>query len=207
MRTFTITFLISILFISLTACEEDPEEKENSALDLAHFPGDQTERLFRYNSNDGFYITLPECFNVARYRQISITNEENYRCNQTQSYFSIDRFTPEDVEYYEKYFAADSTGKVNQTDLLLKYVLNSRMSNLEVSTSSIFTTIKSNNGVPITLAAVKGHETDYSNPLYYQYAVFKSNDDIYVLQFIINEGDISFFHEDLIKMFKSIRKF
>lgn len=190
--------------MGVLSCEEDPKKKDKDYFKF--FPEKHAERQFSFDSGNAFYITLPDCFKNARFRQFSITNEDNYHCKESQSYFSIDRFTSSDVSYYEKYFSDDSTEQFFSQELLLNYVLKSRSSNLNIHTESIFTEITTATGLEITLAAVKGSETNYSNPLYYQYGIFSLDDEFYLVQFIINEGDISFFHQDVMKVFKSIRE-
>jgi hypothetical protein len=114
---------------------------------------------------------------------------------------------PEDVSYYEKYFTKpDSSKHYSTKEVMLNYVINSRASNLEIHNSSIFTELKTKSGIEMTLVAVKGSKTNYSNPLYYEYGIFKLDKDYFVLQFIINEGDISYYHEDILKVFRSIRE-
>jgi hypothetical protein len=56
------------------------------------------------------------------------------------------------------------------------------------------------------VAAIKGSENNYRNPLYYQYGIFELDEELFLLQFIVNEEDISFFHEDILSVFKSVRE-
>lgn len=201
--------LLHLLFINifLSGCSEEPEKDPADKLTFKYFPGDPAERLFRFDNQSGFYMTLPSCFKVDAYTQISITNTNNYECDETQSYFSIDRFTPEDMDYYTKYYGNDSTVTSDPKELLMNYVLDSRMSNISIKTKSIETEANSKAGIPILLAAIKGSQSNYSNPLFYQYALFQVNDDIYLVQFIVNEEDVSFYHDDLLTMITSVRAF
>jgi len=197
----TLFILLSILVFS---CGEDEQTESEKEL-FKYLPNTYTERQFKFDSGNGFYITLPDCYQIARFRQFSIKNDDNYHCQENQSYFSIDRFSPSDIDYYDKYFNTDSTKSRTSQEKMLKYVLDSRASNLEIHSSSIFSEVKTKSGLKMIVAAVKGSETSYSNPLYYQYGIFSIDDELYVVQFIVNDGDISFFHEDIMTIFKSIR--
>lgn len=203
---YSVYILLSFLLLTTLSCE-DEKEKEVERGTFSYFSNDISERQFKYGSNNGFYITLPTSYNVNSYLNFSITNADNYNDQDNSSFFSVDHFTQEDISYYEKYFADSlKTSSQDNLELMLNYALNSRASNLKLCTTSIISTITTKSGINMKVAAVKGSENNYRNPLYYQYGIFELDKEIYLIQFIVNEEDISFFHGDILTVFKSVRE-
>ncbi len=206
MVNYSVYILLSFLLLTTLSCE-DEKEKEVERGTFSYFSNDISERQFKYGSNNGFYITLPTSYNVNSYLNFSITNADNYNDQDNSSFFSVDHFTQEDISYYEKYFADSlKTSSQDNLELMLNYALNSRASNLKLCTTSIISTITTKSGINMKVAAVKGSENNYRNPLYYQYGIFELDKEIYLIQFIVNEEDISFFHGDILTVFKSVRE-
>lgn len=198
--------LLSLLIILASSCE--PEQEKSEVKDLfKYFSNDYTERQFTFNTGTGFHITLPTSYTVESYRQFSITNTDNFRDQMNTTYFSVDHFTKADIDYYKKYFSDSLTNNSqDKLELMLNYILNSRASDLEFYTTSLITDLETTDGIKMKIAAVKGSQNTYSNPLYYQYGIFKIDDELFLLQFIVNEEDISFYHQDILTVFKSVRE-
>lgn len=203
---FRIGIALCFLIFLGVSCETNEEQSKGKEL-FKYFSNDYSEREFTFSSGNGFYITLPLNYTVSAYQQFSLTNTDNFRNQDNTTFFSVDQITKDDIGYYEKFFADSLVDKSkDKLELMLNYVLNSRASDLQIYTTSLLTDLKTNTGIKMKIAAVKGSKNSYSNPMYYQYGMFQMDEELFLLQFITNEEDISFFHEDILTVFKSVRE-
>ncbi|MEX1191044.1 MAG: hypothetical protein WED10_14420 [Brumimicrobium sp.] len=209
MKSFSNFILVvsSVVFVVFTfSCKGDEEKTETPTLVFDYFDKNTAvERLFNWNI-DAVYVTLPECFEENIYQRFSITSEHDYSCNSKNAFFSIDHFSKEDISYYKKYFQEEkSIDDYSDEEVILDYIKSTRVSNIYGSSSSILSSKETFQQKDIYLIAVTGRANDYENSLYYQFGAIRLKDKIYLLQFIVNENDINFYHQDIMKIFKSIR--
>lgn len=201
-----ILLLSGLLLLFSFACTPDEEKEELKLIQFEYFEKNSAvERYVEWNK-DAVYITLPSCFIKENYYDFSLTNEQNFVCNETYSFFSIDRISEEDMESYRTFFEAeDETKSYSDQEIILDYIKDTRLSNLYGSSFSIQSSIETFKQHEILMISVKGRSDNYQNDLFYQFGAIKFDGVTYLIQFIVNEEDVYYYHQDIIKVFKSIR--
>lgn len=192
--------------MALPACTPDKEKEESKLIQFEYFEENSAIERYIQWSNDAVYVTLPSCFIKENYYDFSLTNEQNFVCNETHSFFSIDRIEKEDMDSYRTYFQVEDNGKsFTNEEVILDYIKDTRLSNLVGSSFSTQSTIETFKQKDILLVSVKGRSDNYQNDLFYQFGAITYDGVTYLIQFIVNEEDIYYYHKDIMKIFKSIR--
>jgi hypothetical protein len=198
--------LLSLSFLLLIASACDPEKEESKLIQFEYFEENSAIERYIQWSNDAVYVTLPSCFIKENYYDFSLTNEQNFICNETHSFFSIDRISEEDMDSYRTFFEVeDNTKSYTDQEIILDYIKDTRLSNLYGSSYSTRTSIESFRQKDIFLLSVKGRSDNYQNDLFYQFGAVTFEGVTYLIQFIVNEEDVYYYHKDIKKVFKSIR--
>jgi hypothetical protein len=195
---------IILLIPMFYGCSEN-EPVDGTSL-FRYFPEESAERQFNFDNGEGFNIILPDCFTYSSNQYLSVYNEENYKCPEINAYFTIDHFSSADLTKLQNEAKDSDQATQSKEQFLINYAVEQRTRGLSFSDSSIKRKVQTTTGIDLNLAAVKGNVNKYSNPLYYQYAVFRLKDSYVLIQFIVNSDDISFFHEDILTVLKSVRK-
>ena len=206
LRLYTSTFFSLVLSITLitTGCDSNTKETESFPVSFENFDTSKaTEKLMEWDYH-GIYIYLPECFYRVNNRNFSLSNENNFSCDEHKLHFSADFIKNDDMPYYRKFYERDNTHQKDEL-ILLDYVTASRTENLSAASTSIHSIDTTFQGNPIYMGAVRGQQSSYSNQLYYQFGVIKSKPGYYVLQVIANDNDIQFYHSDILEILKSTR--
>src|SRR5690554_7579805 len=82
-------FLLLLIPLFFLQCQMDDENEEKVDYQgtMKYFPDAfGIERFITDNANGGVYITLPECFEINHYIDISIKNTNNYYCYDNEVY-------------------------------------------------------------------------------------------------------------------------
>lgn len=198
---------LSLLFLFTSSCTPEKEKEESKLIEFEYFEKNAAvERYIKWN-NDAVYVTLPSCFLKENYYDFSLTNEQNFICDETHTFFSIDRIPEEDMNEYRTYFQVEDKTKSSSSDeeIILEYIVDTRLSNLVGSSFSKQSTIESFKQKEILTVSVKGRSDNYQNDLFYQFGAITFNGVTYLIQFVVNEEDVYYYHKDIIKIFKSIR--
>jgi hypothetical protein len=192
--------------VLLVSCDSEEKKEESKLIQFEYFEENSAiERYIQWN-NDAVYITLPSCFIKESYYDFSLTNEQNFICNTTNSFFSIDRIQKEDMESYRTFFEVEDNSKsYSDQEIILDYIKDTRLSNLTGSSYSAHSSIETFRQKDMLLLSVKGRRDSYDNELYYQFGAVTFDDVTYLIQFIVNEEDVYYYHKDIMKVFKSIR--
>lgn len=196
-----------LLFLFISSCTPEEEKEESKLIEFEYFEKNAAvERYIKWN-NDAVYVTLPSCFLKENYYDFSLTNEQNFICDETHTFFSIDRIPEEDMNEYRTYFQVEDKTKSSSSDeeIILEYIVDTRLSNLVGSSFSKQSTIESFKQKEILTVSVKGRSDNYQNDLFYQFGAITFNGVTYLIQFVVNEEDVYYYHKDIIKIFKSIR--
>jgi len=197
---------LGFLLLIVNACTPDEEKEESKLIQFDFFEKNSAIERYIQWSNDAVYITLPSCFIKENYYDFSLTNEQNFICNQTHSFFSIDRIPDEDMDAYRTFYQAeDNVKSFTNDEVILDYIKDTRLSNLVGSSFSTQTSIETFKQKEIMLISVKGRSDNYQNDLFYQFGSITFDGTTYLIQFIVNEEDIYYYHKDIMKIFKSIR--
>ena len=118
----------------------------------------------------------------------------------------MDRISKGDMESYRTYFEAqDETTTYSDQEIILDYVKDTRHSNIYGARYSLQTTIETFKQKEILMISVKGRGDNYQNDLFYQFGAIQFDGITYLIQFIVNEEDVYYYHQDIMKIFKSIR--
>lgn len=157
------------------------------------------------NPNEGFYITLPECFKMEKYSSISLTGQFTYLCNENSTYITIDPITKKDVSYYRDYFEKREVKALDDLNVLIDYVMEIRALGLNNATKSVNSTIITHKGKKMLLGTVIGRTSADTNELSYQYGVLSVGNNYYVLQAIVSLNNIKYLRENILEIFKSFR--
>lgn len=197
---------LGFLLVVVSACDPDEEKEESKLIQFEYFEENSAiERYIQWNS-EAVYITLPSCFIKENYYNFSLTNDQNFICNETHSFFSIDRISKEDMDSYRTYFEVEDKSKpYSDREIILDYIKDTRLSNLFGSSYSPQSSIETFRQKDILLVSVKGRSDNYQNDLFYQFGAITFDGVTYLLQFIVNEEDVYYYHKDIMKIFKSIR--
>jgi hypothetical protein len=194
------------LLLVLSSCDPEEKKEETKLIQFEYFEKNSAIERYIQWSNDAVYITLPSCFIKENYYDFSLTNEQNFRCNKTHSFFSIDRIDKEDMDSYKTFFEVeDSTKTYSDQEIILDYIKDTRLSNIVGSSHSLQSTIQTHKQKDVLLVSVKGRSDNYQNDLFYQFGAIEFDGVTYLIQFIVNEEDVYYYHEDIIQIFKSIR--
>ena len=196
-----------LLFLFISSCTPEEEKEESKLIEFEYFEKNSAvERYIKWN-NDAVYVTLPSCFLKENYYDFSLTNEQNFICDETHTFFSIDRISEEDMNEYRTYFQVEGETKSSSSDeeIILDYIVDTRLSNLVGSSFSKQSTIESFKQKEILTVSVKGRSDNYQNDLFYQFGAITFGGVTYLIQFVVNEEDVYYYHKDIIKIFKSIR--
>lgn len=194
------------LTVLLVSCESEDKKEESKLVQFEYFEVNSAIERYIQWSNDAVYITLPSCFIKESYYNFSLTNEQNFICNETNSFFSIDRISEEDMESYRTFFEAEEKSKsYSDQEIILDYIKDTRLSNLTGSSFSKHSSIETFRQKDILLISIKGRSDSYENDLYYQFGAVTFDKVTYLIQFIVNEEDVYYYHRDIMKVFKSIR--
>lgn len=196
-----------LLFLFISSCTPEEEKEESKLIEFEYFEKNAAvERYIKWN-NDAVYVTLPSCFLKENYYDFSLTNEQNFICDETHTFFSIDRIPEEDMNEYRTYFQVEDKTKSSSSDeeIILEYIVDTRLSNLVGSSFSKQSTIESFKQKEILTVSVKGRSDNYQNDLFYQFGAITFDGVTYLIQFVVNEEDVYYYHKDIIKIFKSIR--
>lgn len=197
---------LSFLLVIATACQSDEEKEAPKLIQFDYFEENSAIERYIQWSNAAVYITLPSCFLKENYYDFSLTNEQNFICNETHSFFSIDRISEEDMDSYRTFYEVDDNSKTyTDQEIILDYIRDTRLSNLYGSSYSSQTSIESFKQKDIFLISVKGRSDNYQNDLFYQFGAITFDGVTYLIQFIVNEDDVYYYHKDIMKIFKSIR--
>jgi len=198
--------LMSPLLFLLVACKDPSTEKSaQQEIEFTYYKSGK-ERFITVDPSNSIYVTLPQSFELTSYsRNISLTQDHEFRSQDTYTFFSVDPIKKEDIDYYKNYFPGDSYRDTSNQITLLDYMLSKRSNNLTETSTSIKTTLQTSRGKEIVIASIKGKSTNHSNMIYYQYGIVQSKNMYYLLQYISNADNISYYYEDVIKMFKSFR--
>lgn len=197
---------LGFLLMFASSCEPEKKKEDSKLIEFEYFEKKSgIERYIKWN-NDAVYITLPSCFIKENYYDFSLKNDQNFACSETYTFFSVDRLSKEDMDSYRTYFEAEDTVKTySDEEIILDYIKDTRLSNLMGSSYSTHSTIQTFKQKDILLISVKGRSDDYQNDLYYQFGAVKFDGITYLLQFIVNEEDVYYYHKDIMKIFKSLR--
>lgn len=198
--------VLGFLIVVVPACTTDEEKEEAKLIQFEYFEKNSAIERYIQWSNDAVYVTLPSCFIKENYYDFSLTNEQNFICNETHSFFSIDRISKEDMDSYRTYFRAeDNLKSFTDEEVILDYIKDTRLSNLVGSSFSTQTSIETFKQKKIVLISVKGRSDNYQNDLFYQFGAITFDGITYLIQLIVNEEDIYYYHKDIMKIFKSLR--
>ena len=202
----SILLVVGFLLLSASACTPEKEKEASKLIQFEYFEENSAiERYVEWNT-DAIYVTLPSCFIKENYYDFSLTNEQNFICNETHSFFSVDRISKGDMESYRTYFEAqDETTTYSDQEIILDYVKDTRHSNIYGARYSLQTTIETFKQKEILMISVKGRGDNYQNDLFYQFGAIQFDGITYLIQFIVNEEDVYYYHQDIMKIFKSIR--
>ncbi len=188
------------------ACNTDEEKEESKLIQFEYFEENSAIERYLQWSNDAVYVTLPSCFIKENYYDFSLTNEQNFICDETHTFFSIDRIPQEDMDSYRTFFEAeDNVKSFTNEEVILDYIKDTRLSNLVGSSYSSQTSIESFKQKEMMLISVKGRSDNYQNDLFYQFGAITFDGVTYLIQFVVNEEDVYYYHQDILKVFKSIR--
>lgn len=157
------------------------------------------------NQNSGFYITLPECFEIQNFNSISLTGKFTRFCKENSTYITIDAIAKEDVSFYKAYFENKETKGQSNLQILIDYVMEIRNSNLINAQKSVYSSLITHHGKKMLLGTVTGKEHTYANELSYQYGVVSLEDNYYVLQAISEISNYKYLRQDILEIFKSFR--
>jgi hypothetical protein len=110
------------------------------------------------------------------------------------------------MDAYRTYFQAeDNVNSYTDEEVILDYIQDTRLSNLYGSSFSKQTSIETFKQKEVALISVKGRSDNYQNDLFYQFGAITFEGITYLIQFIVNEEDVYYYHQDIMKIFKSIR--
>ena len=201
---------ITLLFVgcvpSTQKDKKDPPKKIEYKGALKYFKDKYGQEIYEpINQNNGFYITLPECFEFDLYSAISLTGLYTYYCNSNSTYFSIDHITKEDVSYYRDYFESKNIRAQDDLHILRDYVMEIRTTGLVDAKMSVLSTIKTHKGDEMLLGTVVGQIGIDADELSYQYGVVTAGGEYYVLQAIASVDNYKYLRQDILEIFKSFR--
>ena len=206
-KIFTYYLFILVLPLFFIQCQEKKEKeiKIEYKGKLKYFTDKYgIERFISADKKSGIYITLPECFK-SEYNNISIKNDHNFYCYDSEVYFTVDPINKEDIGYYAEYFADERTKNQDDLSILRDYMMSTRELNIINSTKSIYSSIVTNENKPMFLGSIKGRSNAYSDELLYQFGVIADGNTYYILQCIMSVDNAVFLHRDAIEIFKSFR--
>jgi len=201
-------FLLLLIPLFFLQCQMDDENEEKVDYQgtMKYFPDAfGIERFITDNANGGVYITLPECFEINHYIDISIKNTNNYYCYDNEVYFSADPIDQSTIPFYAEFFEDSSIKKQDDLSILRDYVIAIRKQNTIEASESIYSSMTTSENKKILLGSVKGHSDPYSKELLYQYGVIAVGDTYYILQCIMSADNAVFLHGDVLEIFKSFK--
>lgn len=214
----SILWILGVAIIAISACTPDEEKEESKLIQFDYFEKNSAIERYVDWGNDAVYVTLPSCFLKENYYTFSLTNEQNFICNETHSFFSVDRISKEDMESYRTFYEAEDEAEEDEDEetkdpkkthsdreIILDYIKDTRLSNLYGARFSLQTSIETFKQNEILMISVKGRGDNYQNDLFYQFGAIQFDGITYLIQFIVNEEDVYYYHPDIIKVFKSIR--
>lgn len=187
-----------LVFMLLTACPSSRQQNviEQVKKNKMNLPDIKTVHT------QGIHFKLSSLFFNNYYDFTHKKNAFKRNITELNLYFSVEKFDKNDISKLQFY----SETEKNNYQIVHEFYINKRLNTLIEYKTSLKNGLPKEVGYKGIIQYIDGTSSTYNKPNLYMIATVEIDNNCYVFQFIGPKKNMSYFHDDFIRILKSINK-